>query len=482
MNGREKTEIGQARASPTKDFFVRMLTRDIELGDAILDLLDNCLDGILRTADGDPDRDRPYEGYRAVLEMSPEGFSIEDNCGGIPIETAEKYAFAMGRPREAPDDAPATIGMYGIGMKRAIFKLGTNAVVESRFGDEDGFFVEFTPEWMSTDSWDDLKVYRLEEGERREERGTKISVLEPGEEARSYFADPERIEEFRVTVSRHYALIIAKGFEVVIRSPDQMDAEPILPKSFELLKSEGDWSEPGLYPFALQGSIGEVIVEMYAGLYRPLLSPTELETEEERRGSSDEAGWTVACNDRVVIWKDKTRLTGWGEATVPNYHGQFIPITGIVLLHADDTRLLPLTTTKRGIDAASNVYSVVKDLMKEATKSFTSFTNQWKKFPDRRDELYRESTRLELAELRGLMRTEQIPARAVRGTPEIRRYRPRLLEPQQRHSSARISYLVEKDELKAVVDHFYDGEQVTNEQFGKMSFRLALRQAEGGEA
>jgi len=35
-------------ANPTKAFFVRMLTRDIELSDAILYLLDNCVDGIVR--------------------------------------------------------------------------------------------------------------------------------------------------------------------------------------------------------------------------------------------------------------------------------------------------------------------------------------------------------------------------------------------------------------------------------------------------
>ena len=36
-------------ASPTKTFFVRMLTRDIDLRYAILDLLDNCVDGIVHT-------------------------------------------------------------------------------------------------------------------------------------------------------------------------------------------------------------------------------------------------------------------------------------------------------------------------------------------------------------------------------------------------------------------------------------------------
>ena len=35
-------------ASPVKSFFIEMLTRDIDLVDAILDLLDNCVDGILR--------------------------------------------------------------------------------------------------------------------------------------------------------------------------------------------------------------------------------------------------------------------------------------------------------------------------------------------------------------------------------------------------------------------------------------------------
>ena len=43
MNTEDKVD-----ASPVKSFFVQMLTRDIELSDAILDLLDNCIDGILR--------------------------------------------------------------------------------------------------------------------------------------------------------------------------------------------------------------------------------------------------------------------------------------------------------------------------------------------------------------------------------------------------------------------------------------------------
>ena len=42
----------RAKGTPTKAFFVEMLTRDIGLNDAILDLLDNCLDGVVKLASG----------------------------------------------------------------------------------------------------------------------------------------------------------------------------------------------------------------------------------------------------------------------------------------------------------------------------------------------------------------------------------------------------------------------------------------------
>jgi hypothetical protein len=77
-------------ASPTKRFFVSMLTRDIELRDAILDLLDNCIDGILRTRSEVADLERPYAGYWAKIIATPGKFAITDNCGGIPKSIAPK--------------------------------------------------------------------------------------------------------------------------------------------------------------------------------------------------------------------------------------------------------------------------------------------------------------------------------------------------------------------------------------------------------
>src|SRR4051812_40964415 len=110
--------VDKAKVSPTKAFFVYMLTRDISLSDAILDLVDNSLDGVLR--DGAPTPD--YTRYSVELDITAESFQITDNAGGIPRDVARESAFRMGREiLDTRDDNKETIGMYGVGLKRAIF-------------------------------------------------------------------------------------------------------------------------------------------------------------------------------------------------------------------------------------------------------------------------------------------------------------------------------------------------------------------------
>ena len=87
-----------ALGAPTKEFFVGMLTRDIELSDAILDLLDNCLDGVVRQkgASGKSTSPDYYSEFYANITITCNSFIIEDNCGGIPRDVAENMHFVWG--------------------------------------------------------------------------------------------------------------------------------------------------------------------------------------------------------------------------------------------------------------------------------------------------------------------------------------------------------------------------------------------------
>src|SRR5438128_3375104 len=105
---KKSEEIKSVPSHPAKSFFVSMLTRDIDLQDAILDLLDNCVDGAIRTRTKEMAHKDSLEGFWAKIKLSENKFVIEDNCGGIPWDLAKNYAFCMG-PSTKVHSKPGTI-------------------------------------------------------------------------------------------------------------------------------------------------------------------------------------------------------------------------------------------------------------------------------------------------------------------------------------------------------------------------------------
>ena len=75
------TNINVIEGNPTKKFFIEMITRDISIEDAIIDLLDNSIDGANRI---NPEN---YTDLWINLTINDKEFVIQDNCGGFSLET-----------------------------------------------------------------------------------------------------------------------------------------------------------------------------------------------------------------------------------------------------------------------------------------------------------------------------------------------------------------------------------------------------------
>lgn len=370
-----KPSTDQAQASPTKQFFVSMLTRDISLADAILDLLDNCLDGAMRIADGGK---VDYARHFVKIELTKDHFTIEDNCGGIPRDVAINYAFKMGRePDDDRDSDTETIGMYGVGMKRAIFKMGREALVRTRHG-RDTFEVPITSAWLDAKGWEPLPINEPTEAkEKLAEPGTKIHVSELNPGVARHFANDAFVNEVTTAISQHFTMFLQWGLHV------ELNGKVVTPIHVEVLVSP---REDGPAPYVYQKTIGDVTVSITVGLNtsRKFDSDDDDDDDEEIVGqrSAATAGWTVLCNDRAVIVGDKSRLTGWGDLPlVPLYHPQFAIITGIIEFRSKHAEKLPVTTTKRALDTSSEIWleSLVK--MKEGMRVWISYTNDWKNHP-----------------------------------------------------------------------------------------------------
>lgn len=346
-------------ASPTKDFFVKMITRDIALEDCIFDLLDNAIDGAHRQSKVKEDNE-PLKGFHADITFDTKRFKITDNCGGIRLSDAIDYAFHFGRRPDSPADVEGGIGLYGIGMKRAIFKIGRKADVVSVADSCFSVSVD-VEEWGKKDEsdWD----FDYEDCDTTDEKGTRITIsnLNPGMD--TAFGDPVFRNELLKLIARDYAFFIDKGFSITV-------CGHAAPSYKYQMKSSGQIA-PAFDAYLDDG----VSVRIVAGLVDDLPDdvPDELTPD-----MVDRFGWYVVCNDRVVLPADKSDKTIWGDDGYKVWHGQYNGFAGFVFFDCKDQSKLPWTTTKREVDGASPLYRRALAKMKIVTSDFSSYTNRRK--------------------------------------------------------------------------------------------------------
>lgn len=361
-------------ASPTKEFFIQMLTKDIKLERAIIDLIDNSIDGVKRIRGAG----ESFEGLWIELTISATEFSIKDNCGGFSLNTAKNYAFMIGRP-EGGELIKNSVGRFGVGMKRALFKIGKSFEVESN-SEKDHFQVEVdVNEWSkTTESWNfqysnvDRSTDNLDEIQ-----GTFIKVNHLNEDVIDEFSSAIFLSGLSLEIERTLSFFIDKGLTI------RLNGVKLNKSKITLLHSEY------LKPFYKNIQIKGVDIKIYAGI---------------GKASPEMAGWYIYCNDRLVLEKDKTNLTGWegkriGESNIQKFHHIYAMFRGIVFFSSEDSRLLPMTTTKTGVDSNSSVYKATRQEMIFAMSQVISFLKTFES-DEQRNEIISASDEIDVISLK----------------------------------------------------------------------------------
>lgn len=358
----------KASANPTKRFFVSMLTRDITVEDCILDLIDNSVDGAWRGEGSKPmglGDDTDLSKYTIWINASSDRFGIADNCGGMTLDEAIEHAFSFGR-RATDEHDDYSIGVYGIGMKRAVFKLGTNIRIRSTYTDTSGrqsFAVPiYVDEWLKNDTppWD----FDLEADDPLEEDGVEIVIEGLTSGAASSFGSPLFLQNLRRVIARDYSIHLNRGLKIFINN-NQVQGWKI-----ELLKSDEFSPQRIEYTDEIDGH--KVSVELIGGMAAP---PPESNEPDEADEAEKRYGWYVACNGRIVLSADKSSVSGWGTEEWPQWHPQYSGFIGIIFFISSNALALPLTTTKRSVDTTSEIFKRARPRMRELSKKWIAYTN-----------------------------------------------------------------------------------------------------------
>lgn len=391
------------KANPTKEFFVNMLVRDILLKQAIIELIDNSIDGARSIR-----KNNEYKGLEIVVKFNGERFEIEDNCGGIPVDVAANYAFRFGRPKSVQSSNTETTGIFGIGMKRALFKIGKNFAIHSTTRTSE-FDLELDVEnWLSKEDWDfEFASYKENINNEGVKTGTKIVVTNLNEDIAGELCSQEFETELIEHVQRRVGLDIAYGIAITVNEKTLIGNNISLINNEEGIKVvKEDYDDDG------------VNVQILGGI-----APRE-----GKNYPPEKAGWYIYCNGRLVVAADKSSLTTWKDMENKSsgvvFHNNYAGFRGIVYFSSKQPEKLPWNTTKTGLDETSRVYLRAREKMLEIFKIVKGIIDEIKKNTEEKDDGVEESVakmqgmEMTVSEIKKVVKNREMAIKSIKITTE----------------------------------------------------------------
>lgn len=335
-------------ATPTKRLFIDILTRDISVKACILDLIDNSVDAYIRNDISDRREIR--------LNISKNEFRISDNCGGIEYNFLKTTVFRFGADileRDKP-----TLGIYGIGMKRAILKMGRKMLMETDDGNKYCKIDLDVNEWFKSDDWKIPFEYfesRLSPGEKPY---TKILVKDLYDSIKKKFDLDSFINSIKEAIHITYTYFITNNIDFYLNDDVKIDPFVIEARYDDLYK-------PTKYKDSFESVDFEIIC---------FIDPKKGRTTREL----GKRGWNIFCNKRLILAEDTNDITGWSGAKedLPRYHPLYNEFRGTVFISSKDPSRLPLNTSKTGLDTETPIYDYIQNKMIRTARPLVDYLSR----------------------------------------------------------------------------------------------------------
>lgn len=339
-----KREAKIVDGTPDKRLFWSIIS-DYNLKTAISELVDNALDTWLKAQQSFKLRlDIDLDTTRQLLK-------ITDNAGGV-ASADHQLLISPGGSKNNPMEN--TIGIFGVGTKRAVVALAEEIKIITRDGNEKTYEIDIDSNWLASESWN-LPVY-------------EVPDIAPG----TTVVDMSRLRihlmKFDVNLliehlSETYAQFMAPG-----KCQICVNGEQLTPRFFDKWAYPPNYV-PRYYLFNLKTEDDKSMgVEIYAGLMREKPSP------------KDAYGVYFYCNNRLIAKNIKDTEVGYvsGVAGVPHPDASLCRV--IIKLHGAAS-LMPWNSSKSAIIYSHNIFKGLQEFLMPIVTHYSSlsrrFRNQW---------------------------------------------------------------------------------------------------------
>ena len=251
-----------------------------------------------------------------------------------------------------------TLGVYGIGLKRAIFKIGNKIYIQSKTS-KDGFQTKLdVQKWAQEETNWKIPLIPTDGAQSTENQGTVIKIEDLHSEIMMRIESGTLLRDLKEQISETYSLFIDRYVQITLNDTQ------IIPRQIPL--GESDQVHAAVDSFEKCYNDQTVKVTLIASLAA---------RSQNKTWTSETAGWYALCNGRMVVSADKTDLTGW-TTLLPQYHSKYMGFIGIAFFHSENPHLLPWTTTKQGLNRESQVYQEARNRMAGVARPVLDFLNK----------------------------------------------------------------------------------------------------------
>lgn len=264
---------------PPKKLLFTTLESDITPKDAVLELIDTFVEWY-----------RYYkirgevQGKRNIkIRICEERFIIESDYPGPPKDMVHNLL----RFGEKVDKGCISIGGYGIGTKRAIFRMGQDVCLES-YDSHEYYSVHIDKNWIENENEWDLP---LKEEPFKGNPFDRILISSFYPEIRAKFKSKAFKTELTQKVKDNYTFFIEKDVDIKICE------ELVKPYDFKFIFKED--KEYQIKPYHKKFILNGVSAEIFAGF--------------TKWGENDPYGWYVFGNDRLIVQNDVSNRTGFNS-------------------------------------------------------------------------------------------------------------------------------------------------------------------------
>ncbi|PKM51470.1 MAG: hypothetical protein CVV02_05905 [Firmicutes bacterium HGW-Firmicutes-7] len=326
-------------ASPTKRIYWSIIA-DYSTNTAISELIDNALD--IHTKVG---------GTQKVIinidmDQEQQTITVTDNAGGVK---RDDLSLLVSPGQSGNDSDEHTIGIFGVGTKRAVVALSMDIKIFSRYQNQSTYLIEIDDTWISDTSTWILQSYQVD---AIPDSTTKIEL----NKLRFVITD-ESIDQLIYHLSCTYAnFLAAKTIEINVNS---IPIGPIL---------YGNWAYPPEfgpreYKTLLQVDTGKTVeLKITAGLVTSS-NPT------------GEYGVYLYCNNRLIVKELKSFDVGYVAGLAGKPHPQ-ISTARFMISITGEPKYMPWNSSKSDLNPKHRTFQAFQQWFTNIVTEFSSLSRR----------------------------------------------------------------------------------------------------------